>query len=91
MKIEDLVTKQDLFKFGESLLSKFTNLIKEEGYSHKKLLRSKDVREILSISPGTLQNLRIKGILPFTKVGDILYYKYEDILNLFEDINKEKS
>lgn len=42
-------------------------------------LKSNQVRKMLNISPGTLQNLRINGTLRYTKVGSILYYKAEDI------------
>ncbi|WP_421878262.1 helix-turn-helix domain-containing protein [Marinoscillum sp.] len=31
------------------------------------------------MSPGTLQNLRINGTLPFTKIGGVIYYDYQDI------------
>ena len=41
--------------------------------------------ELLQVSPGTLQNLRINGTLPFTKVGGILYYDHEDITKLMEN------
>jgi hypothetical protein len=35
--------------------------------------------KMLQISPGTLQNLRINGTLPFSKMGGIIYYDIEDI------------
>ncbi len=35
--------------------------------------------DILQVSPGTLQNLRINGTLPYSKVGGIIYYDIEDI------------
>ena len=48
----------------------------------KKYLKSPEVREMLQISPGTLQNLRINGTLPYTKVGGVIYYAYEDIIKM---------
>ena len=36
---------------------------------------------MLRISPGTLQNLRVNGTLAYTKIGGIIYYKYEDIVD----------
>ena len=42
------------------------------------------VRELLGISPGTLQNLRINGTLPYTKVGGIVYYDQEEIMEVME-------
>nr|WP_236638788.1 helix-turn-helix domain-containing protein [Leeuwenhoekiella aestuarii] len=38
----------------------------------------------LQISPGTLQNLRINGTIPFTKVGGIIYYDAQEIQQLME-------
>ncbi|RYY00601.1 response regulator [bacterium] len=55
---------------------------------HKKWLRSAEVRAILNISPGTLQNLRINGTLAFTKVGSIFYYAFSDIQSLLHNGGK---
>jgi glycyl-tRNA synthetase alpha subunit len=60
------------------------------GEEPNKLLKSYQVKNRLKISPGTLQNLRVNGTLPFTKVGGIIYYKDEDIMKLF-DPAKEKT
>ena len=38
-----------------------------------------ELMELLNISSGTLQNLRINGTLPYTKMGGILFYDTEDI------------
>ena len=43
------------------------------------------MRELLGISPGTLQNLRVNGTLPFTKVGGMVYYQSDDILKMLEE------
>jgi hypothetical protein len=45
----------------------------------KKYLKSSDVMAMLKISPGTLQNLRINGTLPYTKVGGIIFYESDEI------------
>uniref|UniRef100_UPI0025C5CFA9 helix-turn-helix domain-containing protein n=1 Tax=Flavobacterium sp. UBA6046 TaxID=1946552 RepID=UPI0025C5CFA9 len=50
----------------------------------KQWLKSNEVRKLLNISPGTLQNLRINGTLSYTKIGCILYYPYQDIEKLME-------
>ncbi|RVU00274.1 DNA-binding protein [Mucilaginibacter limnophilus] len=79
----EIVTKQDLIELEERLISEIrkTNGTGEE---QKKLLKSYQVKNLLKISPGTLQNLRVNGTLPFTKVGGIIYYKYEDIMKIFD-------
>jgi hypothetical protein len=43
--------------------------------TQKEWLRSSEVMEMLSISSGTLQNLRINRDIPFTKMGGTLYYE----------------
>ncbi|MCX2476098.1 helix-turn-helix domain-containing protein [Pedobacter sp. MC2016-05] len=76
----DLVTKEDLSEFKSELINAIEQLIKGgDSQQQKKWLRSAEVRKILKISPGTLQNLRINGVLSFTKVGSIFYYKLDDI------------
>ena len=77
------ITKRDLLNFGNLLLSEFKTL------SHNTLqpaqwLKSSEVRKILKISPGTLQNLRVNGTLQFTRVGGIIYYKYEDLQKILK-------
>jgi len=48
----------------------------------KKFLRSTEVRKMLGISVGTLQNLRVNGTLPYTKVGGIIFYDQKDIAKM---------
>jgi hypothetical protein len=91
----ELITKEDLQQFGRELLQQFKQLFGQPQFSEKQWLKSAEVRKLLKVSPGTLQNLRINGTLSFTKVGGIMYYKLGDINNLLEgtpvngDKNKE--
>ena len=58
----DVITKDDLQQFKIELLSDLKNLLK--GHSaepQKQWLKSYEVRVMLGISRGTLQNLRING------------------------------
>jgi len=52
----DIITKQDLEAFKQELLDEIREIIKP--VPKKKWLTSKDVRELLSISASSLQNLR---------------------------------
>jgi len=85
----EIATKQDLIEMEERLINEMrkSNQLGEEP---KRLLKSYQVKNLLKISPGTLQNLRVNGTLPFTRVGGIIYYKYEDIMKIFEQA-KEKN
>ena len=47
-------------------------------------LKSNEVRKLLNISPGTLQNLRVNGTLTYTKIGGILYYSSNDLEKVIE-------
>ena len=78
-----IVTKRDLLNFGNLLLSEIKNTNNTDT-SPKQWLKSAEVREILKISPGTLQNLRINGTLKYKRIGGTIYYNYEDIVKMLE-------
>lgn len=87
----EILTTDDLREFKLELFSELKKLLKEnQGLSSKKWLRSGEVRKLLCISPGTLQNIRINGTLPFTKMGGVLYYDSGDIQKILES-NKIQS
>jgi len=65
-----IITTEDLREFKEEVLENSkTNSKHQSGLAPKKALKSPEVRDRLRISPRTLQNLRINGTLPYTKVG----------------------
>lgn len=75
-----IITTDDLREFKLELLEEIERLLKKTaGQPSKRWLKSYEVRKLLGISPGTLQNLRINGSLPFTKVGGVMFYDYQDI------------
>lgn len=81
----EIITKEDLFQFKIELLKEISKTLKpSDSVDHKNWLKSSEVRKLLKISPGTLQNLRINGTLHYTKLGGIIYYKMSDINNLLE-------
>ncbi|WP_159516896.1 helix-turn-helix domain-containing protein [Sunxiuqinia indica] len=81
----EILTTDDLREFKIELLAELRKLIREnQGLSTKKWLRSGEVRQLLGISPGTLQNMRINGTLPFTRMGGVLYYDSGDIQEILE-------
>lgn len=50
-----------------------------QGKSGDQWMRSNEVRKMLGISAGTLQNLGINGALPYVKIGGVISNEYEDI------------
>ena len=82
----EIITQEDLQKFRLQLLEDLSRMLSGvvQPQLNKEWLRSSEVRKILGISHGTLQNLRIKNILPHRKIGGLMYYKHQDILRMLE-------
>jgi hypothetical protein len=85
-----VLTTDDLHVFKLELLSELKDFISSHQTAKKELLKSKDVREMLGISHGTLQTLRINGTLSYTKVGGTLYYEREDVMKAV-NLNKHNA
>lgn len=78
-----IVTTDDLIDFKLELLDSIKQLLLQQANTGlKKYLKSSELMELLKISPGTLQNLRVNGTLPYTKVGGIIFYEAEEIQKL---------
>ena len=74
-----IITIEDLNEFRNLLLNDLKEIINSKPQQTKQWLKSYEVRKLLNISPGTLQNLRINGTLSYTKIGGIMYYNHADI------------
>jgi hypothetical protein len=82
---DSLITVEDLKIFKEELLSEFKQILRSAGVQPvKKWMKTDEVRNLLDVSIGTLQTMRINGILPYTKIGGVLYYDYEDIMDMLD-------
>ncbi|MBE9586964.1 helix-turn-helix domain-containing protein [Mucilaginibacter sp. JRF] len=86
----ELITREDLERFKEELFGMLKELTNKPQFGEQKWLKSYQVKNLLKISNGTLQNLRVNGTLDYTKIGGIIYYKYEDIVKVLEG-QKNKS
>ena len=80
----NIVTTEDLQRFKVELLAELKALMNARPTEIPKWLRSSQVREMLNISPGTLQNLRINGHISFTQIGGSIFYEYEEIVKMME-------
>lgn len=87
-----LVTVDDLEIFKIELLNDLRNILQQNQpcNTSKRWLRSREVRKILGISAGTLQSFRVSGLLPFTKIGTIWFYKEEDIFRILESNSRRE-
>lgn len=81
MRFEDLATKQDIEMLRQELLQVFAKL-SHNASPQKEWLRTKEVRDMLGLSAGSLSNWRIKGILKPTKIDGIYYYRLSEIMAL---------
>ena len=78
-----IITTDDLREFKIELLDDIKKMLTNQAKGKlKKYLKSSEVMDLLQISPGTLQNLRVNGTLPYTKVGGIIFYDSEEIQNV---------
>jgi hypothetical protein len=83
----DILTKEDLELFRIKITQDIEQLLdtKIVFYEEFDWLRSKAIRKLMDISPGTLQNLRITGKIRFKKILGSYYYNKSDLKMLFED------
>ncbi len=75
----EVITKDDLKTLKQEIITELRTILGGQT-EQKKWLKSTDVRALLNISPGTLQNLRVNGTLPYTTMGKTLYYEYDDVI-----------
>ena len=91
----NIITQEDLDQFKsqffyeqKQILEKFkkeiSGKVKTQETTGVKWLKSHQVQRLLSISPGTLQTLRINGTIPFSKVGGSIFYSSEDVQKVLE-------
>lgn len=94
-----IITPDDLEQFKWELLADIKTLLDKKQdkvqapIKQVEWIKSHQVQRLLGISPGTLQNLRINGTIPYSKIGGVLFYKKVDIEFLLENNmrNKENS
>lgn len=86
------VTQSDLEQLRTEIVADIRNLLESKSSAHSSgenfdWMRSKEIRKILNISAGTLQNLRIAGKIRHKQILGSYYYNKTDLQNLF---NNEK-
>lgn len=91
-----IITLEDLENFRLTLVENIREMLSEnqpvgETQEEENIwLKSHQVQRMLGISPGTLQNLRINGTLPYSKVGGVIFYDRREIIKVME-MNKRNS
>ena len=87
----EVITREDLNEFRTLLLADLKEMLQIKPQQQKQWLKSNEVRKLLNISPGTLQNLRVNGTITYTKIGGIIYYATADLDKLLESNKVEAS
>lgn len=84
---EKIMTSSDFIEFEKKLLKHIDGLIINSNDGIKRRwLKSKDVRKLLgNISPGKLQEMRINREISYSKIGGMLLYDYNEIVNVLEN------
>ena len=82
-----IITTDDLREFKMELIEEFKSILSQQQsqVTLKRYLKSSEVMDLLQISPGTLQNLRVNGTLPYTKIGGIIYYDAQEIQQIMNE------
>ncbi|WP_235832093.1 DNA-binding protein [Flavobacterium ranwuense] len=88
--MSDILTKDDLRQFGLLLINDIRKImedaqLREKENIHPEWLKSRAVRKLMDMSPGSLQNLRVTGKVRFKKVLGSYYYNKEDLIKLFNE------
>ncbi len=80
-----IISPEDLEIFRVRLLDDLSTLItRSQKKDTEQFLKSAEVKSLLKISSGTLQNLRITGVLTPRKIGGTLFYSMDEIQSLLK-------
>jgi len=82
-----IITTDDLREFKLELLDEIKKLLNEKHskMTKKEWLRSTQVMDMLQISMTTLHGLRVKGTLPFIKIGGLIFYEAGEIEKVLKE------
>ena len=78
IQLDELASRTDVLDAKREILAYLDEALKLCSAT-KKWLKSKEVMEMLGISATGLQNLRINGTIPYTKLGGTILYDQEEI------------
>ncbi|MFC2080422.1 helix-turn-helix domain-containing protein [Bacteroidota bacterium] len=82
---QTVATLDDIERMKNEILQALKENTNHSNLLEKKWVRSKEAREILGISSSTLQTMRIKRKIPFSKICEIYYYPVEGIQKVLDE------
>lgn len=80
----EILTRDDLNAFKTDLIQEIKTVMGQPVMGRKDVLKSKDVRDLLGISAGTLQTLRINGTLNYSKIGGTIFYERAEVMKVLQ-------
>ncbi|AJH15856.1 helix-turn-helix domain-containing protein [Myroides profundi] len=84
--MESQITKDDLRLFAQTIIGELKDLlVKQNKETSLEWVKAKVARQLLNISPASLQTLRISGKLQYRKILGSYYYNRKEIENLFNE------
>jgi excisionase family DNA binding protein len=88
--VVELITKEDLEQFKQELLVEMTTIFTQilSMNPQNDWLKVKEVCELLKVSKGTLNTLRMNGTIPYSKIGGVIYFNRQDIEEI---LNKNRT
>ena len=81
----NIATKEDIMELKKEFMAELKELKQTQNNRNKKYLRSAEVRKMFGVSAGTLQNMRVNGTLPYSKVGTTILYDLDRIIEIFNE------
>ena len=84
MNKDELITKADLEQLKTEIKDVIISLI-DDKFSKNKWLKSNEVQKMLGVSYSTLKSLRLKGVVPHSKIGGSIYYNHSDIIKVLNE------
>lgn len=86
IQIESLTKEELILLIRESVRAEL-NLVPIAEQTNEKLLKPKDVCELLHISNGTLFSWKKEGKIPFRRIGRRIFFVEKDVIEAMKKIN----
>ncbi len=91
MEVE-LIALADVENFKKDILAEIKRLTsgKSADQPDKKWLKSQDVQKFLGVTPGTLQTLKNRAMIPYSRLGGVIYYNQDEVRKVLENKGTSK-
>ena len=91
-----VITKEDLEEFKNDLLEEMEKILKThkskpgqqsfgQNPKDKGWMKATEARKLLSISQGTFHKLKINGIIPYSRIGKVCLFDYDEIVKIIQE------